>query len=120
MADSNNNGEKRSTRFKPGNKAAAGSRAGGRRPKELTEALDGYTLEGMALLWRVANDPEHEWHKKFGFDALKNLVQHCSPKRKEISGGEGGPVEISLANLFYGDSLPKDDDGTGGPEENSE
>ena len=109
MANENETSGKKDTRFKPGNKAAAGSRAGGRRPKELTEALDGYTLEGMALLWKVANDPEHEWHKKFGFDALKNLVGHCAPKRKEISGGEGGPVEISLANMFYGNSIPEDD-----------
>lgn len=111
MSEEIKSGPKKDTRFKPGNKAAAGSRAGGRRPKELTEALDGYTLEGMALLWKVANDPEHEWHKKFGFDALKNLVAHCAPKRKEISGGEGGPVEISLANMFYGDSLPSEDSG---------
>ena len=109
MANENETSGKKDTRFKPGNKAAAGRRAGWRRPKELTEALDGYTLEGMALLWKVANDPEHEWHKKFGFDALKNLVGHCAPKRKEISGGEGGPVEISLANMFYGNSIHEDD-----------
>ncbi len=102
--------EKKDTKFKPGNKAAAGSRSGGRRPKEISEALDGYTLEGLALLWKVANDGEHEWHKKFGFDALKNLVAHCAPKRKEVSGSEGGPVEISLTSMFHSDSLPDEDE----------
>lgn len=84
-------------------------RKGGPRPRELRDAMDHYSVEGLTLMWEIATDPQHEWHKKFGFDALKHLVSHCAPKRKEITGGEGGPVTLSLPNLFYGDSLPKEE-----------
>tara|TARA_Y100000385_G_scaffold285185_1_gene344637 strand:- start:930 stop:1289 length:360 start_codon:yes stop_codon:yes gene_type:complete len=96
--------------FAPGNKAAAGSRRGGRRPKEVSEALDNYTVEGLSLLWTIATDEDHEWHKRFGFDALKAIVNHATPKRKEVTGSEGGPIDLSLPGLFHGNSLPELED----------
>jgi len=113
LADKKSDRDVATGQFKPGNKAAAGSRRGGRRPKEVSEALDNYTVEGLSLLWKIATDENHEWHKRFGFDALKAIVSHATPKRKEVTGNEGGPLDISLPGLFHGNSLPEEEEGEG-------
>lgn len=77
-------------------------------PKELSKVLDSYTGMSLELAWRIANDPEHPMHQRFGFEALKLIVQSTTPKRKEISGVDGGPIELSLSTLFYKNSLPQD------------
>lgn len=83
---------------------------GGRKPKEITDALNNHAINGLDLLWKVASDPDHEWHKQWGFKALQELVRAAAPKRKEMSGPEGGPLELSLANMFYGNSLENHSD----------
>ena len=81
---------------------------GGRKSKEVTEALNNHALNGLDLLWKIATDDDHEWHKQFGYKALQELVRAAAPKRKEMSGPEGGPLELSLSNMFYGDSVNED------------
>ena len=77
-------------------------------PAELAQALDNYAGLSLELAWEIANNPDHPMHMRFGFEALKLIVQAVTPKRREISGGDGGPIELSLSSLFYRNSIPSD------------
>jgi hypothetical protein len=90
------------TRF---HKSQTGQPVAPRKSQDVGEALNNFSLDGMSLLWRVATDPTHPWHKKHGFEALKTLVNKATPARKELTGEGGGPVEFSLTNLFHSNSL---------------
>ena len=73
------------------------------RPSELTTILDHFTTESAGLLWEIATNPEHEWHRKYGFEALKTLFNKVTPVRKEPS--EPPSVNVNLANMFSEHSL---------------
>lgn len=75
-------------------------------PEDLSKVLDVYTGLSLELAWRIANDPDHPMYTRFGFEALKLIVQNVTPKRKEITGANGGPIELSLSTLFYKNTLP--------------
>lgn len=75
---------------------------------ELTKELDEYAGMSIGLAWEIASNPDHPMHLRFGFEALKLVVQHTAPKRKEITGEGGGPIEMSLSSLFYKNSIPSD------------
>lgn len=75
-------------------------------PAELARALDNYAGMSIELAWEIAHNPEHPMHLRFGFEALKLIVQAVTPRRKELSGADGGPIELSLSNLFYKNSIP--------------
>lgn len=87
-----------------------------KRSKEMTEALDEYGIKAIERLYEIATNPNHTLHKTRGFEALKTLVNVCAPKRRETVTEGGGNVNISLAGMFKGNSLPSeppkiDDDG---------
>lgn len=76
--------------------------------REISRVMDDHSVKGLALLWTIAVQEEHPWHKRYGFEALRELVRATTPKRKEISGHDGGPIEFNLKSLFYDNSLPAD------------
>ena len=69
--------------------------------------MDEVTLKTLDTLNEIANNKNHPMHKARGFEAAKIIMQTCAPKRKEVSGSEGGPIQISLAHMFKGNSLPE-------------
>lgn len=75
--------------------------------KELHDIMDEYAVKGIHLLWRIVTDPDHEWHKRFGFEALRVIMLHCVPKRREIAAKGDIGVGLSLPDLFKQDTLSK-------------
>ena len=75
--------------------------------KDLNIVLDDYAVRGVQALWAVASDPTHPWHVRYGFDALREVVRLCVPKRREVSGSGGGAIDVNLGSLFYSNSLDR-------------
>ncbi len=76
-----------------------------KRPDELNEALDDFTLKSAKLLWEIASDDDHPWHKRFGFEALKTLFSKVTPVRKDREVSAPNQT-VNLQALFHGNSLP--------------
>lgn len=74
---------------------------------EMKAIMDEYAVRGIHVLWEVITDPDHEWHRRFGFEALKVLIQHTLPKRKELAGQVDQNVEVNLSSLFHNNNLEK-------------
>jgi hypothetical protein len=72
---------------------------------EMRSVMDEYAVRGIHVLWEIITNPDHEWHRRFGFEALKVLIQHTLPKRKELAGQVDQNVEVNLASLFHGNNL---------------
>ena len=74
---------------------------------EMKAIMDEYAVRGIHVPWEVITDPDHEWHRRFGFEALKVLIQHTLPKRKELAGQVDQNVEVNLSSLFHNNNLEK-------------
>lgn len=80
---------------------------------EMKSIMDEYAVRGIHVLWDIITDPDHEWHRRFGFEALKILIQHTLPKRKELAGQVEQNVEVNLSSLFHSNNLEKAKAATG-------
>jgi hypothetical protein len=74
---------------------------------EMKSIMDEYAVRGIHVLWDIITNPDHEWHRRFGFEALKILIQHTLPKRKELASQVEQNVEVNLASLFHSNNLEK-------------
>jgi hypothetical protein len=72
----------------------------------LTIKMDEYAIVAIEAAWDIYVNPSNPLHNRFGFDALKILLTRLLPKRNELSGPQGAPVELSFANMFHKNSLP--------------
>lgn len=72
---------------------------------EMRSLMDEYAVRGMHLLWDIIADENHEWHRRFGFEALKILIQHTLPKRRDLTGQVEQNVDVNLASLFHNNNI---------------
>lgn len=94
------------TRFAPGNQVAKGR---GRPPKSYSSRRLRWSEEALRALRRIAYDPTHPKHDKYGYDAILALAKITTPRMKEHSGRDGEKLTLVDAHeLVYG--KPKDGD----------
>lgn len=74
----------------------------------LTAKMDQFAVRAIEAAWDIYANPSNPLHTRFGFDALKILLTRLIPKRNELSGPSGTPVELSFATMFHKNSLPDD------------
>jgi hypothetical protein len=82
------------------------------RDTKVTDALDEYLLKTLEELWQIVADQSHPDHKRYKMDALRLLLKHTAPIRKEPGPPPPPPVieeksdiSVQIANLFHGNSL---------------
>lgn len=75
--------------------------------QKVTDALDDYLLKTLEELWTIVSDPKHPDHRRFKLDALKLLLRHTAPMRKEIQPvvEQNNDISVQIANLFHGNSI---------------
>lgn len=88
---------------------------------EVIKKLDEHLLRVLDQLWIVATDQRHPDHKRLGFEAMKLILRHVAPVRKEIvipppppppapPAPPAAPVNdmaLMIGALFKGDSTEK-------------
>lgn len=66
------------------------------RLKDLHALMDATSGEVIRFMLDVVTNPVNPWHKAWGPEFAKELLKATTPKRKEISGAEGGDLFQAL------------------------
>lgn len=72
--------------------------------QEVTEKLDEYLIWALEEMKTIARDPNHPEHKRHCFEAIKMILKHTAPIRKEQTQPESD-ITLQIGALFHGNSL---------------
>mgnify|MGYP000555746690 CR=1 FL=1 len=69
--------------------------------KSVSDKLDEHLLEALDELKKIVTDARHPEHKRHYFEALRLIMRHCAPVRKEMGPPDPG-LTLQIGALFPG------------------